>query len=138
MAIYFIKTYLGIIEFNELRYRKVGGSERPDYSKDCNLIPSNAVYIKLIMGSVVDYYKPIPGKSFCEMLQSYNLHQWSSDGKNWVTPKHYHTHLGGSLANYPTDGRKYLSFWGGHKGGCCYYEYNGPSAWNRAFTILYA
>ena len=98
------------------------------------------------MGDVVDYYKPIDGKNFCEMLQSNKLHQWSSDGLNWVTPTYYTEfhdyHLGGSGVNYPTDGRKYLSFWGSNTklGGCCITEYNkyGGRTWNLAFRLYYA
>ena len=92
------------------------------------------------MGNVIDYFKPVAGITYCEMLQSNTLHQWSSDGKNWVIPTFYGHHLGGSAKNYPTDGRGYLSFWGGHgaRGGCCYYSYNGKSGWNRAFRIYYA
>lgn len=92
------------------------------------------------MGTVIDYFKPVPGITYCEMLQSYTLHQWSSDGKNWVTPIPYIGHLGGSATNYPTDGRSYLSFWGGGgaQGGCCHYTYNDGTAWKRAFRIYYA
>ena len=97
-------------------YRSIQADETPNYATDCNLIPSNATYIKLVMGSVVDYFKPITGKTFCEMLQSFKLHQWSSDGINWIIPANgQHTHLlGGSDKSYPTDGRVYLSFWGGN------------------------
>ena len=67
------------------------------------------------------------------MLQSHKKHQWSSDGKNWVTPSYYSAHLGGSAVGYPTDGRSYLSFWGGNgnQGG---YD-NG---WNKEFKLYYA
>ena len=96
------------------------------------------------MGSVVDYYKPIPCKSFCEMLQANNLHLWSADGKNWVEPKYYGRdyggHFGGSLDWYPSDGRKHLSFWGGYwRGGCCVYSYSKTGArWYKKFALYYA
>ena len=91
------------------------------------------------MGSVVDYFKPITGKTFCEMLQGYKLHQWSSNGLIWQIPNYYTGHLGGSAYNYPTDGRSHLSFWGGHgnKGGCCHSSYSDGGAWKRAFKISY-
>ena len=92
------------------------------------------------MESVVDYFKPVPGKTYCEMLQSSTLHQWSSDGKNWVIPSAHGSLLGGSAENYPSDGRKYLSFWGGNgaNGGCCHYTYKDTAAWKKAFRIFYA
>ena len=94
------------------------------------------------MGNVVDYYRPIAGKSFCEMLLSNKLHQWSSDGLNWVTPAYISLdHLGGSAIDWPSDGRKYLSFWGSNieKGGCCITEYNkyDGRSWMLAFSLYY-
>ena len=94
------------------------------------------------MGNVVDYYRPIAGKSFCEMLLSNKLHQWSSDGLNWVTPAYTSVdHLGGSEIDWPSDGRKYLSFWGSNiqKGGCCITEYNkyDERSWLLAFSLYY-
>ena len=95
------------------------------------------------MGDVVDYFKPVEGKTYCEMLQSRLLHQWSPDGKNWVIPSYQFPtrNLGGSALGYPTDGRDYLSFWGrsngDQKGGCCTYNYTAGIDWNRAFIIFY-
>ena len=92
------------------------------------------------MGSVIDYFKPIAGKTYCEMLLSFKLHEWSSDGSNWVTPKYYYAHLGGSATEYPSDGRRYLPFWGGggKRGGCCHYAYGDSGLWERAFKLFYA
>ena len=91
------------------------------------------------MGSVVDYFKPVEGKTYCEMLQSHKLHQWSSDGKNWIIPLYYHHLFGGSDHGYPTDGRGYLSFWSGNgaNGGCCHHSYTDAHGWKRAFNIFY-
>ena len=91
------------------------------------------------MGSVVDYFKPVEGKTYCEMLQSHKLHQWSSDGKSWVIPLYHPSGLGGSATLYPGDGRRYLPFWGGNgnHGGCCHNSYNDVSAWDRPFNIFY-
>jgi len=124
---------------SEVFYKGFGSNEEPNYATDCNLIPSNAIYIKIVMGSVVDYFKPVEGKTYCEMLQSYKLHQWSSDGKNWVIPLYYSNHIGGSANGYPTDGRTYLSFWGGYgnKGGCCHNSFSDTVAWKRPFNIFY-
>ena len=125
---------------NDVLYRTVEENENPSYSTDCNLIPPNAIYIKLVMGSIVDYYKPVTGKTYCEMLESSRYHQWSSDGQNWVIPNYYDTHLGGSTKGYPTDGREYLSFWGGYgnRGGCCHYIYHDKEDWNKEFKLFYA
>ena len=102
--------------------------------------------MKLVMGEYTDYYRPIPGKTYCEMLQANNLHQWSADGSNWESPSYWSEsstkkHLGGSKANYPKDGRKFLSFWGskeGDAGGCCLSKHGTPEGWSKAFTLFYA
>ena len=36
--------------------------------------------LRLSMGKVRDYFKPIPGKSLCDMLTSQNNHMWSANG----------------------------------------------------------
>merc|ERR1712159_864646 len=92
------------------------------WHSQCASIPAVATSIQVTMGSVVDYFKPTGQKSLCEMLQSYNSHQWSADANAWRTPAHYHTHSGGSAKfwprdNIPGDSRAYLPFWGGHQGG---------------------
>ena len=38
------------------------------------------VVVRLSMGKVRDYFKPIPGKSLCDMLTSQNNHMWSANG----------------------------------------------------------
>merc|ERR1712062_189885 len=75
---------------SEVLYRSVGSNEKPNYSTDCNTIPPNTKYLKLVMGAAIDYFRPIQGKTYCEMLGSYKLHQWSSDGSNWVIPNYYY------------------------------------------------
>lgn len=117
-------------------YKSVQGNERPNYS-DCTSIPEETPYMKLVMGSNVDYFKPIEGKSWCEMLNARNLHLWSSDGENWVQPTYFSTHWGGSAALYPADGRNYLSFWGSASqvGGCCHNALADTAAWGRSFEI---
>ena len=139
-------------------YRSVDGDEIPDYSNDCHHIPSNTKYLTLVMGNVVDHFRPIPGKTYCEMLQSHNLHQWSRDTSNWVTPTfdpRLRNHRGGSGYGYPMiwqDTRGYVSFWGStessaHTGGCCHrhvwYHENGTMqtdniGWRKPFRLYYA
>ena len=91
------------------------------------------------MGAVIDYFRPIQGKTYCEMLRSHKFHQWSSDGSNWVTPKYYHHRYGGSAKYYPNDGRQYLSFWGGYgnQGGCCATSYGNGASWQQSFQLFY-
>ena len=43
-------------------------------------------YFVVIMGEVIDFFKPLEGATFCEMLHSHDKHQWSSDGLTWTTP----------------------------------------------------
>jgi len=119
-------------------YKSVLGTENPSYD-DCHLIPGSVPYLKLVMGAVVDYYRPIAGKTYCDMLKSNQFHEWSNDAVHWVNPSHYSHHLGGSAAHYPSDGRSYLSFWGGHgnRGGCCHNSYTDPAGWNKAFSLYY-
>ena len=124
---------------SEVFYKGFGARENPNYASDCNLIPDNALYIKIVMGSVVDYFKPVEGKTYCEMLQSHKLHQWSSDGKSWMIPLYYDHLLGGSAYKYPVDGRTHITFWGGNgnNGGCCHNSFSDASAWKRPFNIFY-
>ena len=44
------------------------------WTEKCSLIPEDAPYLKLKMGEVVDYFKPIEGKTICEMLNSKIYH----------------------------------------------------------------
>jgi len=120
-------------------YKSVLGTDNPTY-EDCVNIPASTPYLKLVMGTVVDYFRPVVGKTYCDMLNSRKAHQWSSDGQNWVTPLFYSLPLlGGSADFWPSDGRTWLSFWGGHgnKGGCCQDSYNGIPDWGKSFELYY-
>jgi len=106
--------------------------------------------IRVSMGSIRDYYRPIPGKStvsLCYLLTHRDSFQWSPNaggmgstlstrasalltGNTWVQPM-YNTGpkelgvLGGSNQTWPKgiDDREYLSMWGSAQapGGCCHY-----------------
>ena len=60
----------------------------------------------LTTGRVADFFRPVKGACFCEMLTSHTKHEWSNDGVNWVVP-HYHPTAsnnkfnGGSAPNWP-------------------------------------
>jgi hypothetical protein len=108
------------------------------WGAQCQNIPADALYVKIVMGNVIDYFKPDDGFNFCDMLTSSTKHLWSSEGMNWIKPS-YLDYYGGSAYEYPSDGRKHLSFWGidGDEGGCCTLDYSDTSAWGRAFDMYY-
>lgn len=77
-----------------------------------------------------DFFRPVEGSSFCEMLTSVDKHQWSADGETWVTVVFHRdsAYNGGSSDWWPRDNgrsgdaRKHLSLWGDDgslTGGCC-------------------
>eukprot|EP00945_MAST-04E_sp_MAST-4E-sp1_P006804 g6804.t1 len=94
------------------------------------------VVMRVTMGKVRDYFKPVSGKSLCDMLTSQRNHMWSANGGvptkdggggSWLKPTYNQDPnlkelLGGSNNSYPReiDGRQFLSFWGGDNGGCCH------------------
>ena len=131
----------------------VNSDELPTNFYDVSgLIPKDAIHLKLVMGTVVDnytdYYKPVCGHTYLEMLRSHKLHQWSPDGINWTTPSFFQFYggipfYGGSARNFPNDGRLYLSFWGtsgaNRKGGCCGSETNSTTfVWGQPYELYYA
>eukprot|EP00729_Bicosta_minor_P019610 gene19610-biopygen6557 len=61
------------------------------WKEKCKVIPEKAttLFIVVVMGEVIDFFKPVEGTSFCEMLLSNNKHKWSIDGMNWLTPAPY-------------------------------------------------
>eukprot|EP00929_Paragymnodinium_shiwhaense_P070106 TRINITY_DN35483_c0_g1_i1.p1 TRINITY_DN35483_c0_g1~~TRINITY_DN35483_c0_g1_i1.p1 ORF type:complete len:375 (+),score=61.53 TRINITY_DN35483_c0_g1_i1:95-1219(+) len=121
-----------------------------------NAIPPTATMIRITMGSVIDYYKPVDGLSLCDMLQATDKHMWSPDGRNWIKPEYFNAtngedYLGGSAANWPKqkvpgEVRSYLTFWGASDktGGCCSNRLNDDCAgrahgqcYNKAMRIDY-
>lgn len=116
------------------------------WASKCSIIPETALYVTVHMGKVVDYFKPIDGATFCDMLKSDHKHMWSPDGKNWQQPSYHGSALGGSKGDWPKsiDGRTYLSFWGNaNAGGCCHNSKNDGinsvdgAAWHRALDMYY-
>eukprot|EP01065_Artemidia_motanka_P032114 TRINITY_DN39166_c0_g1_i1.p1 TRINITY_DN39166_c0_g1~~TRINITY_DN39166_c0_g1_i1.p1 ORF type:complete len:3092 (+),score=891.72 TRINITY_DN39166_c0_g1_i1:58-9333(+) len=62
--------------------------------KKCQAIPRDAAYLKLVMGDVTDYFKPVSGASFCTMLLSNRKHLWTNavskvETNSWTTPEYY-------------------------------------------------
>lgn len=128
----------------------------------CQPIPATASFIKVVMGTAVDYFRPVEGATYCEMLTSYSKHQYSKDGVDWITPAYSRQTIvhGGSSFNFPTtkfkgDERYHLSFWGtdsGLVGGCCSTSPTlpvtepslpenaggaGGKSWGQSFTMWY-
>ena len=124
------------------------GSEKLNaayWKAKCKEVPSDTKMILVEMGSVVDYYRPGSGMSWCEMFTSLTAqHEFSRDGVKWVIPVIHSGHYGGSLegeipdASVAGDTRTYLSFWGSGQdeaGGCCHASYSDTGKWGQAFTI---
>ena len=99
------------------------------WTEQCKQVPAGALAVELQIGTVVDYFRPVQGASWCQMLTSSDKHEWSPDGQgNWRKPA-YSDYLGGSLINWPRDNvvgdqRAYLTIWGlqistVRNGGCC-------------------
>lgn len=120
----------------------------PDFwMTECKKIPKDAQSVKVVMGSVVDYFKPKDHYTFCDMLMAGDKHLWSSDGLEWKKPAYYSSwgRMGGSAENWPKlnvndDYRAHLSFWGdlNRKGGCCSPSLTKPyDGWGQAFTLSY-
>jgi len=101
--------------------------------------------IKLIMGSVVDYFRPMADYTLCEMLSSSQKHNWSNDGVTWVTPAHLIGTMGGSADEWPKhnvqgDDRDYLSMWGTgydqvNVSGCCHNALDDAGDWYKTFDM---
>lgn len=117
---------------------RVGSATKADsafWGAACQRLPPTTQYIIVLMGAVLDYFKPIDGEtSFCDMLTSNDKHLWSPNGVDWQQPTYANATqgsgkvLGGSSDAWPrdkvgNDERDLLSMWGdmdGAKlGGCC-------------------
>ena len=106
--------------------------------------------IRVTVGFVRDFYRAsdMTKTDLCELLSSNDKHVWSANGgglasriqedaqlkmqanTGWLKPVYSELQtvkvLGGSNESWPMaiDGRKYLSMWGGYKGGCCHERSN--------------
>ncbi|CAK0911642.1 unnamed protein product [Prorocentrum cordatum] len=121
------------------------GGRSNDWSTICKNVPTTAGHVQLNMGDVVDYFRPVAGATFCDMLTSSNQHEWSNNLTTWYTPGYYSAHFGGSALNWPLDNvagdeRRFLSFWddgGGGVGGCCHNSYSDSSYPGRPFIMYW-
>jgi hypothetical protein len=132
------------------------------WAAECQKIPADAAFVMLDMGGVRDYFRPVDGTTWCQMLATDKQHQWSDDGISWSTPTYvdpdfYSYFRGGSSPNWPElnvdgDQRQYLSIWGAEsdnatefKGGCCSSTYEElrtfPTAnqdgWGQPFAMSF-
>merc|ERR1711933_145845 len=109
-------------------------------------MPGNTEMIRIDMGNVTDYYKPKVDVTWCSMLTSRNLFEWSSDGNGWETPSYSDFDAFGGSEQfwpsdneaYPDDQRRFLSFWGSSNqaGGCCTTDYSSAQGgWGQSFTM---
>eukprot|EP00928_Gymnodinium_smaydae_P007229 TRINITY_DN12603_c0_g2_i2.p1 TRINITY_DN12603_c0_g2~~TRINITY_DN12603_c0_g2_i2.p1 ORF type:complete len:3577 (-),score=536.17 TRINITY_DN12603_c0_g2_i2:97-9687(-) len=115
------------------------------WSRECQRISPAANYVKVRMGGVTDYFRPVLGSSLCDMLTASppRRHQWSADGVDWLTPDFSASHHGGSAPNWPRlqsvgGMRPYLSFWGSGvaHGGCCSQRLGQSKPhWRQPFTM---
>jgi len=110
--------------------------------------------LRVEMGRIVDYFRPNGNVTLCTVLKATSRptkkFMWgTSPVGDFTIPAMYHTHMGGSEKNWPSDGRVYMSFWGSQQafyGGCCHYvndqtrgsDAQDDAAWNRAFTVSVA
>merc|ERR1712232_696364 len=47
--------------------KKTNPATKTYWAEKCKKIPALAPYVKLNMGSTTDYFRPLPGVSYCEM-----------------------------------------------------------------------
>ena len=136
---------------------QVSGTTKADdafWEQQCRRVPAAAQYAIVRMGEVVDYFKPMPGKTWCEMLTNNTNHMWSPTAEDgtWRPPpqSELSNHLGGSFHYWPQknvegDNRRFLSIWGTSSlgsstlGGCCAgkttRDYGG---WGQSFSMHFA
>ena len=119
------------------------------YNRGCGklgVIDSSTV-MKIKMGKVRDYYRPLAETSVCEFLITPNSFEWTSDlCKAWTESTFSNKGLGGSSKNWPKeylvgDKRTRLSYWGSSQpnmGGCCCTDYTcSYPAWNMPFKMYF-
>jgi len=107
------------------------GTLAADYwAKACEDIPDGVDYVVVHTGAFSDYFRPVDGATYCDMLTSCDKHEWSSDptnAKSWVVPP-YHSPKDGLLGGSDEwsilkrlDGRTQVASWGATAlpGGCC-------------------
>lgn len=117
----------------------------------CAQLPPSTTMIEVVMGQVHDFFRPIAGRTVCEMVLSSNFHEFYN-GTDWTTPSYSGCHFGGSASdsfsasNVTGDARRYLSVWGGVSpgiyspnswiGGCCSTSYAVHfQGWGQPFTM---
>lgn len=120
-------------------------ADKAYWTEECKKIPLTTSFIKIAMGTALDYYRPPAGKSYCEMLTEGNIHEWSLTGDTWAAPTYAAAGLGGSAqdgVNGTAGNRKKVSFWGSDTatdtGGCCYNAADDASpGFGKAFTMSF-
>ena len=44
------------------------------WKNECKKIPEHALFVKIVMGTVIDYFRPTFQNTFCDMLTNNNKH----------------------------------------------------------------
>ena len=126
----------------------VGAITDSNYAIQCSEFSGwdqNDITMRIIMGSVHDFFRPTGGVGLCQMISESPgvSFQWSEthDGV-FVIPVYNSLFIGGSATNWPNnipgDNRMYLSFWGGNgvaNSGCCHYTKSDGVGWSKAFSM---
>jgi hypothetical protein len=136
---------------NASLYDGFGVSGQGSWSLNCHLYDSwrDQVRLKFVAAGgtptlrVVDYFRPLPNRTLCDLLKSNVLHEWShAPDRWWRIPAYYAVHIGGSQAFWPGSApRVFLSFWGegtgGASGGCCSVDQlTAYSGWRLGFQLF--
>ena len=114
----------------------------------CARLPTDTTMIEVVMGTVHDFFRPIPGYPVCQMLLNRERHELFT-GAEWVVPSCAHGKSGGSDPHWPLnhvahDFRERLSVWGfggdvdsnALPGGCCSSSYSvRHEGWNQSHTM---
>uniref|UniRef100_A0A7S3BTG6 Uncharacterized protein n=1 Tax=Haptolina ericina TaxID=156174 RepID=A0A7S3BTG6_9EUKA len=100
----------------------------------------------MVIGDFIDYFRPVKGKTFCEMIVSDKYHEWSYDGLQFHSLEaHYHdgnSHFGGAVGGTPAklgdSSRTHVPFWGkksSDAGGCCQLSTTDTVGWGKPFDM---
>lgn len=110
---------------------------------DADLYDAIWQVVKVKMGTVVDYFKPVTWNTIKTMLMSYTKQTWSNTADwTYITPWYYSTHLWWSSTDWPKnniswDWRRFLTFWGWWwlNSWCCHSSYSDTATWWKKFSM---
>jgi Tfp pilus assembly protein PilV len=103
--------------------------------------------MRIRMGSITDFLRPVAGQTFSTMVGSQTKHKWANNLNDPFVIPLYYTEVGAGggstpswlLTNQPNSpGRNYISWWAYTlPGGCCALSYDKPHTgeWGFPFTM---